>query len=86
MKTLKQLADEAMRVQDACNLSGVVHSFSRAITDLRACLPEASTDTINGHPICVVWADKIAHLTGTQGDSIDVVSASYRAVLAMRDD
>lgn len=65
-KSLKDLAAEALAVQDACNLSGVVHGFSRAISNLRETLPNAGTDEINHHPICLLWADKIASLTGTQ--------------------
>lgn len=68
-RSLKDLARNALDVQDACNLSGVVHSFSRDITRLRALLsaePDFSTDKLNRHPICKLYADKIAHLTGTQ--------------------
>jgi hypothetical protein len=64
MKTLKQLAEEALAIQDACNLSGCVHAFSRAMTDLRANLPNAGTDEINTHPIAVMYASKIESLTG----------------------
>ncbi len=73
MKTIKDLAQEAINVQDACNLSGVVHGFSRAITDLRAHLeqePGFSTDKLNTHPICILWSDKIASLTGSTSDAI----------------
>lgn len=68
-RTIKDLAREALSVQDACNLSGVVHGFSRAITELHAILerePDFSTEKLNQHPICVLWADKIANLTETQ--------------------
>jgi hypothetical protein len=65
-KSMKELAQEALDVQNACNLSGVVHGFSRAISRLRELLPNAGTDEINSHPICVAWADKIASLTGIQ--------------------
>lgn len=63
--SLAELAREALAVQDACNLSGVIHGFGRAIMDLRACLPNAGTDEINTHPVCVLWSDKIASLTGS---------------------
>lgn len=66
MRTIRELAKEAIAVQDACNLSGVVHSFSRAISDLREIARAEgweSTDKINQHPICVLYADKIASLT-----------------------
>lgn len=66
MKTIKELAKEAIAVQDACNLSGVVHSFSRTMTDLREIARAEgweSTDKLNQHPISVLYADKIASLT-----------------------
>ena len=79
-RTIQELAQEALDVQNACNLSGVVHGFSRAITELRELSPDKGTTWINEHPICVLWADKIAHLTGTQTFGGDKVSNSYRAV------
>lgn len=81
MKTLNQLAQDALLVQDACNLSGVVHGFSRAMTDLRALLPQAGTDEINQHPISIMWASKIASLTGAGGLSDnDVFAHAYVCV------
>lgn len=71
MRTLKELAKEAVEVQDALNLSGVIHAFSRAITELRENLSAAgsvSTDDINHHPICILWSSKIASLTDSEGD------------------
>lgn len=78
MKTLKDLAQDALFVQDACNLSGVVHSFSRAMTDLRANLPNASTDEINQHPIAVMYSSKIQSLTDS--DSALTFSRAYNKV------
>lgn len=66
MKTLKDLAQDALFVQNACSLSGVVHSFSRAMTDLRANFPNASTDEINQHPIAIMYSSKIASLTDSE--------------------
>lgn len=63
---MKQLAQESLDVQDACNLSGVVHGFSRAMTALREENPSKGTDWLNEHPICCLWSDKIASLTKTQ--------------------
>ena len=78
-RPLKELAREALAVQDACNLSGVVHGFSRAMTDLRANSPELGTDALNHHPIAVLWADKVAHLTGTQAQwPSGAVTDAYR--------
>jgi len=40
VKTLKQLAQEALDIQDASVVSGLVHAWSRAITCLRVRLKE----------------------------------------------
>lgn len=65
-RTLADLAREALNVQDACNLSGVVLGFGRSVLRLRALLEAEgtiSTDKVNQHPVCVLWADKIESLT-----------------------
>jgi hypothetical protein len=68
MKTLKQLAQEALNVQDACNLRGVLRSFHEASVTLGR-LPECTgTEWVNTHPIMMLYADKVASLTGMQGD------------------
>jgi hypothetical protein len=56
----------AIDAQSACNLSGIVHSFSSVMTRIWA---EAhalgkGTDWANGHPIARLYAEQIAHLTG----------------------
>lgn len=68
-RTMADLAREALQVQDACNLSGVVLGFGRSIIRLRRLLEEqnqGSTDRINQHPVCVLWSSKIDSLTGSQ--------------------
>ena len=67
-RTMYDLVKNAMDVQDASNLSGCIHSFSRDISRLRVLLNEEmgkdfSTDALNRHPICILWASKIASLT-----------------------
>ena len=68
-KTIKQHALDALAVQDACNLSGVVHSFSRAMTDLweetRKC-KGGGTRFVNRHPVSVLYSYKIAALAGVE--------------------
>lgn len=80
-RTLRELAKEALDVQDACNLSGVVHGWSRAITRLRELLGRVGTDELNSHPINVMWSDKCAHLTGS--DHGLKYTESYLAVCQM---
>lgn len=73
VRPMSTLAEEAIAVQDACNLSGIIHSFSRAMTNLREIARAEgweSTDKINTHPICILYADKIASLV-SPGSSIN---------------
>jgi len=68
-RTMADLAREALQVQDACNLSGVVLSFGRSITRLRRLLEaegNGGMDSINHNPICQAWASKIADLSGSE--------------------
>jgi hypothetical protein len=74
-RTMKDLAEDVFTSQNACNLSGVVHSFSRDITRLRALLEESmgdkfNTTALNRHPISVMWASKIASLTLCEGHGV----------------
>jgi hypothetical protein len=68
MKTIKDLAREALAVQGACNLSGVVHSFSQAMTELREIARAEgweSTEKLNTHPVAIMYSSKIASLTNS---------------------
>lgn len=67
MRTIQELAREALEMQDACNLSGVAISFAQAVRDLRAALPDAGTREINEHPIVRLWVDKLRDLAGECG-------------------
>lgn len=78
--TWKELAQTALDVQNACNLSGVVHGFSHIITCVRTRLEaegKGGTDNVNKHPVCILFSDKIAHLTGTQHFGDDNVARAY---------
>jgi hypothetical protein len=61
-KTLAQLANEALEVQNACNLSGVAHSFSGVLRQLRVLMPDAGTAEINQHCITKMWVSKLHDL------------------------
>ena len=78
MRTLKELAQEALQVQNACNLSGVAQSFARAMSELGN-YTRSSTER-NTHPIAVLWSDKIASLTATQDLGNDRVLRAYHEV------
>lgn len=78
MKTLADLYQEAIDIQNASNLSGIVHSFSRAMTRLRELENGKDTAFYNRHPIAVLYSSKIASLT----DSDDGFVSAYAACLA----
>ena len=82
-RTIQELANEAISVQDACNLSGVVHSFARTMSDLCDLVPD--TDERNNNPIAILWSDKIASLTGTQDLGNDTVMDAYTEVHKLAD-
>jgi len=70
VRTEQQLLAEALAVQDASNLSGVVHSYSRALSDLWAIANESNegTEWVNQHPVAVLFAEKVRHLTRADED------------------
>lgn len=70
MKTIQEVAKEAIQVQDACNLSGVVHSFSRAMETIwsEARLQNHGTEWVNTHPIVTLYIDKLASLNNYRHD------------------
>ena len=67
-RTLTELAKEALLVQDACNILGVSKGFARAMDDLRRLLPSEGTDGYNRHPVAVLWASKLASMTGCEAE------------------
>lgn len=66
-KEVRRLAQQALRVQDACNLSGVLKSAFAAACSLCIAANDGlgiSTDEVNRHYIMQLFASKIADLTG----------------------
>ena len=73
--TLSQMASDALQVQDACNLSGVAQSFARVMIELGHYTN--GTDERNHHPIAILFASKVGHLTGIGEGDTAVFSAAY---------
>lgn len=84
-KTLKELAQRTLAVQDASNLSGVVISWGTFIVELREALTQLwgrtpDTESVNSHAFNVMWADKVSSLTGMQsGDEQSYYASAYDA-------
>jgi hypothetical protein len=68
-------AKDAIQVQDACNLTGVVQSFAKVVIDVRHYLESEcslgegtrtadNTVRYQNHPIIILWLSKIADLCG----------------------
>jgi len=80
--TPQALAQQALDVQSACNLSGVARSFGEVMIALRR-LPDCTgSDWANRHPVARLFAEQIAHLTGAGVPSDDAgnpYSAAYAA-------
>jgi len=62
--TYKEAAEQALACQDACNLSGVVHTFSEAVSAVwdEAHRTGEGTEWVNTHPICTMFITKIQSL------------------------
>ncbi len=67
VRTEEELIKEAIEVQNACNLSGVVNSFSRAVSRLWKIANETTgggTNWVNTHRVSRLYASKIQSLSG----------------------
>jgi hypothetical protein len=66
MLSYRTAAQTALDVQDACNLSGVVYSFSQAVTAIwdEAHMTGKGSDWVNSHPIVTLFLDKLVSLNG----------------------
>ena len=64
--TLQQAAADALTVQTACNISGVVNAFARAIPAIMEyCRKKGTgTDGVKKHPITILFASKIESMVG----------------------
>jgi len=72
--TLKQAAQTALDVQNACNASGVIRSLHEITTEVL--WPEAQrlnlgTRWVNSHPIIAMYLFKIGELNGCGISSLD---------------
>ncbi len=64
-KTIQQAASDALAVQSACNLSGVVYAFKDAMDVLNneKNANGGGSDFIRNHAVCRLFAEQIMYLT-----------------------
>lgn len=63
-KSMKDLCEMALNVQNAVNLVAIVKSYDRALEDLRDLGIDRSE--LASHPVSVLFASKIASLTNSE--------------------
>jgi hypothetical protein len=82
MFTLQKAAQLVIELQDACNLSGLVHDFPNFIDAVweEAHRLNKGTDYVNTHPIVVMMVSKLADLSRySYGDEQDNFNKAYDA-------
>jgi hypothetical protein len=59
----------ALDIQSASNLSGVIFQFARDMVQINQKVRESvgGTEQVNRHPVCRLYAEQIAWLTGAGG-------------------
>ncbi len=81
-RTLKQLAANALMVQNACNLIGVVKSFDRDLRRLKDLLI-LDGDGVRFHPITIMYVSKIQSMVDC---SVTALSAAMDGVENLAED
>lgn len=78
---MKKLYADAITVQDACNLSGVVLAWARAMETIcnEANEKGYGTEWKNNHPANVLFASKVASLT--RCEDVSVFARAYEAAV-----
>ena len=79
MKTMQQVAQDALHCQNACNLSGVVKTFADATTVLwtEAQRLAAGTRWVNEHPVSILFATQVAYLAGISYADQELYHAAF---------
>ena len=66
-RTMRELAHEALDIQHAINLPALAHSFGRSAMRLKEIAREEGWEnSINQHPVCILFSSRIAELTGSE--------------------
>jgi hypothetical protein len=69
MPLTKEDYRKALFAQDACNLSGVVHSLAEVLPRIREEPGCTGTDYVNTHPITIMYVSKLASLSRSERDA-----------------
>lgn len=61
-KTIKELAEEVIQIQDACNIVALSKLFNEHCIELLRIT--GSMSEVNAHPIMMMWMNKFVDMTG----------------------
>lgn len=75
IEQLKHAYQNAVKVQDACNLSGVLNAWSRHQYILRKECP--SDEDLRKHPVNVLFYSKVGSLLGITHDDVAAYGSAY---------
>ncbi len=83
--SIKDAAKDALQVQDACNVSGVVLGFARAMEAvnaerwrLEAAGVPTGSDFVRHHPVVILWVNKLEDMVYSNS-SLTRYSRAYEA-------
>jgi hypothetical protein len=83
MRTLQELAQEAIDIQNACNPLGLTKSFAEVTQELWVALDflklPRDTESIRTHPIVRLWASKLHDLVGMGLSDTERYGEAYHA-------
>ncbi len=82
---MKNIYQEAIDVQNACNASGVIHSLSRIVSYIweeevnKHPEEKRGTEYVNTHPVVILFLDKLCSLAHIQSNyDCEIVSQAYK--------
>jgi hypothetical protein len=79
MKSIKECAQVALDVQNACNLSGVLASWLEVREALNKCSENSGTAWFRTHPINQLFASKVHDLCAMGISETDAFSKAYKS-------
>jgi hypothetical protein len=82
-RTMRELAQEAIDIQNACNGIGVAQGFARSMLELHELLNKTQYVRVSDHPVWCLWVSKL-HDMGSMGLSdTERYGAAYSACMAI---
>jgi hypothetical protein len=75
--SLEEMARLALSIQNACNLSPIVRSFSRVCSSLWRIEERPGTQFVNQHPVIILFLSKLCSLAKVEGPTFEEFGIAY---------